>query len=466
MIDIFEKCFKIHDVSYFLGNTLLYIENQRYFGVIIIAFHFLQQFGISLLHVNILIYFIESGIPKMPLQPALNGRRESRLQLILKIIVVVICRLVLSLARRFAYPFAPVLSRGLGVPLTSITSLIAVNWATSLLGIFFGPLADRFGYRKMMVLGLVLLAVGMFAGGLFPLYGVILIALFLAGLGKVVFDPAVQAYVSERVPYSRRATAIGFLEISWAGCTLLGIPLIALLIDKFGWRSPFFAMGAIGFAGIIALITLFPADEQSISKPRRSLSVKKALPIIVQDKASLGMLAYIFFFSAAIDNLFVVYGAWLENAFSVSVVALGMATGVIGVAELVGEILVATISDRLGLKRVVMIGVTICIFTYGLLPFAGQSLLPALAGLFIHFLIFEFTIISSVALCTELQPEMRATVLASFFGGAGLGRILGALMGGPIWLSGGIVVTGLVSAGITALALISLCWGLRGWRKG
>jgi len=402
----------------------------------------------------------------MPLQPALNGRGESRLQLILKIIVVVICRLVLSLARRFAYPFAPVLSRGLGVPLTSITSLIAVNWATSLLGIFFGPLADRFGYRKMMVLGLGMLAVGMFAGGLFPFYGVILIALFLAGLGKVVFDPAVQAYVSERVPYSRRATAIGFLEISWAGCTLLGIPLIALLIDKVGWRSPFFAMGAIGFAGIIALIILFPPDEQSISTPRRSLSVKKALPIIVQDKASLGMLAYIFFFSAAIDNLFVVYGAWLEKAFSVSVVALGMATGVIGVAELVGEILVATISDRLGLKRVVMIGVTICIFTYGLLPFAGQSLLPALAGLFIHFLIFEFTIISSVALCTELQPEMRATVLAGFFAGAGLGRILGALMGGPIWLSGGIVVTGLVSAGITALALISLCWGLRGWGKG
>ena len=399
-------------------------------------------------------------------QPVINGRDESRLQLILKIVVVVICRLVLNTARRFAYPFAPVLSRELGVPLTSITSLIAVNWATSLLGIFFGPLADRFGYRKMMVLGLVMLAVGMFAGGLFPLYGVILIALFLAGLGKVVFDPAVQAYVSERVPYSRRATAIGFLEISWAGCTLLGIPLIALLIDKFGWRSPFFAMGAIGFAGIIVLITLFPADEQSISKPRRSLSVKKALPIIVQDKASLGMLAYIFFFSAAIDNLFVVYGAWLENAFSVSVVALGMATGVIGVAELVGEILVATISDRLGLKRVVMIGVTICIFTYGLLPFAGQSLLPALAGLFIHFLIFEFTIISSVALCTELQPEMRATVIAGFFAAAGLGRILGALMGGPIWLSGGIVVTGLVSAGITALALISLCWGLRGWRKG
>jgi predicted MFS family arabinose efflux permease len=402
----------------------------------------------------------------MPLQQAINGPGESRLQLILKIVIVVICRLVLSTARRFAYPFAPVLSRGLGVPLTSITSLIAVNWATSILGIFFGPLADRFGYRKMMVLGLVMLTVGMFAGGFFPFYGVIMMTLFLAGLGKIVFDPAVQAYVSERVPYNRRATAIGFLEISWAGSTLLGIPLIALLIDNVGWRSPFFAMGAIGFAGIIALILLFPSDVQSISKPRRSLPVRKVLPIIAHDKASLGALAYVFFFSAAIDNLFVIYGAWLEEAFSVGIVALGMATGVIGVAELVGEILVVTISDRFGLKRVVMIGGTICIFTYGLLPFAGQSLLPALVGLFIHFLIFEFTIISSVALCTELQPGMRATVIAGFFAAAGMGRILGALIGGPIWLTGGIVATGLVSAGITALALLSLGWGLRGWRKG
>ena len=39
-------------------------------------------------------------------------------------------RLVLNTARRFAYPFAPVLSRGLGVPLTAVTSLIAVNQAT------------------------------------------------------------------------------------------------------------------------------------------------------------------------------------------------------------------------------------------------------------------------------------------------------------------------------------------------
>ena len=94
--------------------------------------------------------------------------------------VATLFRLVLNTARRFAYPFAPALSRGLGVPLTAITSIIAINQSTAVLGMFFGPLADRLGYRLMMLAGLGMLMVGMFAGGFLPFYGVVLAALFLA----------------------------------------------------------------------------------------------------------------------------------------------------------------------------------------------------------------------------------------------------------------------------------------------
>ena len=116
----------------------------------------------------------------MPRQSISNIQSEPRLRLALKIGAVVICRLVLSTARRFAYPFAPVLSRGLGVPLTAITSLIAVSWATTLLGFVFGPISDQIGYRRMMIIGMLLLSIGMLAGGIFPFYGVMVIALFLA----------------------------------------------------------------------------------------------------------------------------------------------------------------------------------------------------------------------------------------------------------------------------------------------
>jgi predicted MFS family arabinose efflux permease len=401
----------------------------------------------------------------MPLHSAQSDPDESRLQLVIRIGVVVICRLLLSTARRFAYPFAPVLSRGLGVPLTAITSLIAVNWATSLLGIMFGPLADRFGYRRMMICGMAVLAIGMLAGGIMPVYGVMVVVLFLAGLGKIIFDPAVQAYVSERVPYKRRATAIGLLEVSWAGSTLVGIPAIAILIEKFGWRSPFWVMGTIAALGTLAVMYCFPAASKILPKSRPFSSLRTMLYTILKDRRSMGAMIYVFFFSAAIDNLFVIYGAWLEEAFNVGIVALGLGTSVIGIAELVGEVTVATLSDRCGLKRVVSIGVTLCIFTYALLPVVGQSLYLALGGLFIHFLFFEFTIISSLALCTELQPGMRATLLSGFFAAAGLGRICGALIGGPIWLAGGIISTALISAGLTLLSLISLRWGLRDWRE-
>ncbi|MBC8248073.1 MAG: hypothetical protein H8E90_00210, partial [Anaerolineales bacterium] len=58
-----------------------------------------------------------------------------------------LARLILNTSRRFAYPFASALSRGLGVPLAAITSLIAVNQVTGVLSPVFGPLGDRWGYR-------------------------------------------------------------------------------------------------------------------------------------------------------------------------------------------------------------------------------------------------------------------------------------------------------------------------------
>jgi len=54
---------------------------------------------------------------------------------------------------------------------------------------------------------------------------------------------------------------------------------------------------------------------------------------------------------------------------------------------------------------------------------------------------------------------------AAYYAAAGLGRVCGALLGGPIWLALGIIGTGLTSAAVTVLALAALVWGLRGWQK-
>jgi len=373
-----------------------------------------------------------------------------------------LCRLVLNTARRFAYPFAPALSRGLGVHLTAVTSLIAINQSTGIIGIFSGPLADRFGYRLMMIAGLVMLVVGMLAGGFLPFYGVILVTFFLAGLAKTVFDPALQAYVGERVPFQKRGLVIGLLEFSWAGSTLVGIPCIALLIDRLGWRAPFFVLGGLGVFSILTFVILIPRDRRKADAHHNSPNMLSSLKQLIQQRAPLGTLGFALFFSIANDNLFVVYGAWLEESFSMSIVALGVGTSIIGAAELLGESLTASFGDRLGLKRSIIIGIILSMLCYVILPFLSQTLSRAFMSLFALFLIFEFTIVSSLSLSTELLPLSRATMMSGFFAASGLGRVIGSLIGSHIWLAGGILATGLVSGVICGVALLSFVWGLRG----
>ena len=71
---------------------------------------------------------------------------------------IFVSRLVVSTSRRMIYTFALAFSRGLGVPLTSITSLIALNQATGIFGPVFGFLGDYSGYRAIMMAGLALLS--------------------------------------------------------------------------------------------------------------------------------------------------------------------------------------------------------------------------------------------------------------------------------------------------------------------
>jgi predicted MFS family arabinose efflux permease len=287
----------------------------------------------------------------------------------------------------------------------------------------------------------------------------------MAGLGKSIYDPAVQAYISERVPYRRRGLVIGLMETAWAGSTLVGIPLVALLIDRAGWRAAFFALSASGVLGMLLMMALVRGKGKSAALPRSRLDARKILGTIIHSRPALGMVAFGFFFNAAMDNLFVIYGAWFEDAFQLSVLVLGVSTSVIGAAELAGEFITAGLGDRLGLKRVAIGGVAMCVLTYGLLPVVARTATLALAALFVHFCIFEMTIVTVLSITTELLPSSRATMIAAYYAATGAGRVVGALLGGPVWLAAGIAGTGSISAALTALALASLAWGLGGWKQ-
>lgn len=383
-----------------------------------------------------------------------------------QIVAVMFFRLLLNTGRRFIYPFAPALSRGLDVPLAAITPIIAACQATSLLGLFSGPLADRLGYRRMMRAGLAMLAAGMLLCGLLPSYWPIFVGLVVASFGKTIFDPSIQAFIGRHVPYARRGRVIGAVETAWAGSTLIGIPALGLIIEHIGLNSAFLLLAFLGAIGWLAIARVIPADIPDSAGESRKANIFAALPQLLRIRPAAGMLAFGFWISIANDSLFVVYGAWFEQSFLVSIATLGFSTVAIGAAELLGESMTAAFSDRLGLKKATILGLCLAILAYLLLPFIGRSLPLAMTGMFWIFFAFEFTIVTSFSLCTELMPKARATMMAGFYATGGLGRMIGVLLGGGLWQVGGITAVAWSSAFFTGIGLLSLLWGLHGWKPG
>ncbi|TKB24770.1 MFS transporter [Desulfopila sp. IMCC35006] len=385
--------------------------------------------------------------------------------LVRQIVAVTFFRLLLNTGRRFIYPFAPALSRGLDVPLAAITSIIATSQITSLLGLFTGPLADRIGYRFMMRTGLALLAGGMLLCGLLPSYWPVFIGLVVASFGKTVFDPAIQAFIGRNVPFTHRARVIGAVETAWAGSTLVGIPALGLILGHVGLSNSFFILAFLGSIGWISIVRVIPPDEPGTGSKQERVPLLSSLKQLLRVRPAAGMLAFGFWISIANDSLFVIYGAWFEQEFHVSLVALGFSTVAIGAAELTGESLTAMFGDRLGLKRAIISGLSLAICAYLLLPFIGRTLPLAMTGVFCVFLAFEFTMVTSFSLSTELMPRARATMMSGFYATSGIGRMTGVLIGGALWQFGGITAVAWTSAGFTVLGLLSLVWGLHGWRR-
>ncbi len=397
-------------------------------------------------------------------KPTVSDKKVVK-HLAVKVVVITFNRLLLNTSRRFIYTFAPALGRAFGVPLTSITSLIAINQGTTVLGVLFAPLGDRFGYKNLMLTGLACLTAGMLASGILPFYVMLIFSLLLAGLGKSIFDPAIQAYVGQRVPFHRRGMVFGILELSWAGSTLIGIPLAGILIEKAGWQTVFITIGVLSLVGFF-LILFFIARDNNTRKNQNAVKAPTALwKDLFKNRPAIGALVFAFFVCIANDNIFVVYAAWLEDSFHLSIVALGIGTGVVGAAEIAGELGTAALSDRIGLKKAVFSGLLLSILSFMVLPFTDKTLTLALLGLFFVFVSFEFLIVAAMSLFTELVPESRATMMSAFFACAGFGRVVGAMIGGPIWLSGGLPAISIVSAIFTFFSLTSLGWGLRYWKK-
>ncbi len=128
----------------------------------------------------------------------------------------------------------------------SDTSIAQLSWISNLFTIVSaavivpcGVLADRFGRRRMMLVGSVLFTAGSLIGGLAPSPGWIMVARTVLALGAASFGPAGMAMLVSAFPPERMVFAISIWSISGGAAAAAGPALGGVLVDGGGWRWAF-----------------------------------------------------------------------------------------------------------------------------------------------------------------------------------------------------------------------------------
>ena len=356
----------------------------------------------------------------------------------LRLAILVAIRVVLNTTHRMIYPFLPAFARSLGVDLTTISALVAnrslIGAATPFLFPFIEPRGRRFG--MLLGAGLVSAAMGLVA--LWPSLPSLGMAMVLGLVGKTFFDPSMLAYVADHVPYEKRGTATAFAEFAWSLSFILGVPAMGFLIARFTWSAPF---AVLSLTIALACILLAWTVRDSHKPPHHADGIFGNVHAIFTSAPVLAGLAIGLFASMANEVINLLFGVWLEDSFQLQIAALAGASAVIGLSELGGEGLVALLADRIGKARSAGLGIAANCLAALLLPSIGRTEFGALAGLFLFYISFEFTIVSQIPLMTEVMPSARATTLSFNLAAHSLGRMGGALLAPALYALGFSYVT-------------------------
>ena len=366
-----------------------------------------------------------------------------------QVALFVLDRTGMNTGMRMVYPFLSVFAAGLGVSIETISLALFARAFIGVVAPLVAPLADRASRKVSMLLGTLVFTLGTLLPIFSPAFGLFVVSLMLMNLGVFIFLPAMQAYIGDRVPYERRGLVLGLTELSWSLSTVLGVPIVAAVIASGGWRAPFPYLAGFGALLILLLALLVPNVPPA---QRLSGSLFASLGTVLRSPQALILLGMGLCFTFGNEVINMLFGVWLEDRFSLQIGALGAIAALIGIAELSGEGLSSWLADKVGKAVAVRIGVIGNILSALALVLLGQWQWGAILALFLFYLSFEFMLVSSLPLISEVIPQARATLMAANIMFFSLGRALAAV--GAPWLYGvGFWVNVAVAVALNLVAL-------------
>lgn len=365
------------------------------------------------------------------------------------ITAVTVARLVANAAYRFAPLFLATIARGFDVSLSTLGLAIFVSELSGFASPLAGRIVDRLTHRNSMVLGLVGSAVGCIIAAVSTSPLIFAVGVTVLALTKQSFDLGLGAWIADHVPYSQRGKIVGLTETAWALGLLVGVSVMGLITAATNWRIGF------AFAILCLVVSMFVIFTRVTNEARVPHESHSTTPQRVTGNSWL-VVATMFFIMCSAQNLFVTFGAWLEDEFQFGAARLAFAGFSLGLVELVASVSSSRQTDKWGKERSIAIGALLVIPGGIFLCLGFQNLIVGLIGVFIYFLGFEFSVVSLLPLATSLVPNSPGTGLGWVLGAGTLGRAVMAIVATHLFESFGVQGPALMGAFFGLLGAITI----------
>lgn len=165
-------------------------------------------------------------------------------------------------AMAFQAPAIPVISMYFELP-TYLAGLILLTFyvASATLYPIVGRLADQYGRKKMLVIGMIIFTISEVVAAIAPDFTIFLVARVFQGMGVGFILPVAIAYIGIIFPPEKRGMASGIFASVQAIAAMSGAAIAGFLILQYGWPIIYWVSAALAFLGLI-IVLLFVEESK------------------------------------------------------------------------------------------------------------------------------------------------------------------------------------------------------------
>jgi MFS transporter, AAHS family, 4-hydroxybenzoate transporter len=380
--------------------------------------------------------------------------------------LLLICAAVLFIdgfdAQAIGY-VAPALAQEWKLPRGALGPVFSIGLFGLMIGaLILGPLADRIGRRRIILLSTTAFGVGTLLTVLVQDAAWLMALRFLTGLGLGGAMPNAVALTSEFSPHRRRATLVMAMFAGFSIGAALGGLLAAALIPAFGWRSVFLVGGVAPLLLLPVLLYALPESirylaliggrerEVALLLKRIAPGVKLAddarfivqevklsgLPIahlFAEQRGPFTLLLWVVFFMSLLDLYLL--SNWLPtvlNDLGVSISVAAMIGAMLQVGGVVGTFTLGHFIDRFSFRALALTYLCAAV-AVAFIGLTGHSTsLVTLAIFAAGFCIVGGQIAANALAATYYPTAIRSTGVGWALGIGRIGSIVGPLIGGAM----------------------------------